>query len=66
VLLKKLEDISEANGGARVNIVSHSMGGLVTKLLLAQYPQAFERLVQHSQSCPSAERNTARLWAGSL
>ena len=45
-LLEKLEAMSAANGGARVNIVSHSMGGLVTKFLLAQYPQAFERLVR--------------------
>ena len=45
-LLQKLEAMREANGGARINIVSHSMGGLVTKLLLAQYPQAFERLVR--------------------
>ena len=64
LLLQKLEAISEANGGARVNIVSHSMGGLVTKLLLAQYPQAFERLVRlRAQPCPSVIRGCGLLAA---
>lgn len=45
-LLEKLEAVSAANGGARVHVVSHSMGGLVMKFLLSQYPGAFERLVR--------------------
>lgn len=45
-LLEKLEAVSAANGGARVDVVTHSMGGLVMKFLLSQYPAAFERLVR--------------------
>lgn len=45
-LLEKLEVVSAASGGARVDVVTHSMGGLVVKFLLAQYPGAFERLVR--------------------
>lgn len=44
-LLAKLESVSAAAGGARVDLVTHSMGGLVAKFLLAQYPAAFQRLV---------------------
>ena len=49
-LLEKLEAVSAANGGARIDIVTHSMGGLLIKFLLAQYPGAFERLVRPALS----------------
>jgi poly(3-hydroxyalkanoate) synthetase len=34
-LQKKLETIFEASGGKKVDIVSHSMGGLLVKSFLA-------------------------------
>jgi len=45
-LLAKLERISGANGGVKVDVISHSMGGLVVKLLLAKYPTQCARLVR--------------------
>ena len=42
----RLERASAANGGRRVDVVSHSMGGLVVKALAALRPAVFERLVR--------------------
>lgn len=42
----RLERAFEAGGRVPVDIVSHSMGGLVVKSLLALRPQVFERLVR--------------------
>lgn len=46
LLLAKLQAVSEANGGAKVDVVSHSMGGLVVKALLARYPDECARLLR--------------------
>ena len=37
---------SRAAGGGRVDVVSHSMGGLVVRSLLADSPREFEALVR--------------------
>eukprot|EP01023_Acetabularia_acetabulum_P001673 TRINITY_DN10656_c0_g3_i2.p1 TRINITY_DN10656_c0_g3~~TRINITY_DN10656_c0_g3_i2.p1 ORF type:complete len:469 (+),score=46.89 TRINITY_DN10656_c0_g3_i2:50-1408(+) len=44
-LLDKLRSISEMNGGRRINVVTHSMGGLLLKSLLAEHPQEFEKYI---------------------
>lgn len=45
-LLGALRRASRRCGGARVDVVSHSMGGLVVRSLLADHPEAFEKLVR--------------------
>jgi hypothetical protein len=44
-LRKKLETIFEASGGKKVDIVSHSMGGLLVKSFLALHHEIFEKYV---------------------
>ncbi|CAK9203673.1 unnamed protein product [Sphagnum jensenii] len=44
-LQKKLETIFEASGGKKVDIVSHSMGGLLVKSFLALHHEIFEKYV---------------------
>lgn len=44
-LLKRLKDASVKNGGKRVHVVSHSMGGLVLKALLAAHPEEAADLI---------------------
>lgn len=34
-LAKKLESVYEASGGKKINIISHSMGGLLVKCFMA-------------------------------
>ncbi|KAL2609370.1 hypothetical protein R1flu_027943 [Riccia fluitans] len=41
----KLKQIYEASGGKKVDIISHSMGGLIVKNFLALYPEIFEKYV---------------------
>ncbi|KAL4449555.1 hypothetical protein ABPG77_007199 [Micractinium sp. CCAP 211/92] len=55
-LLGALRSASRRCGGARVDIVSHSMGGLVVRSLLADHPEAFEKLVGRwvAIGCPFA------------
>lgn len=36
---EKLKMMYEVSGGKKVNIVSHSMGGLIVKCFLALYPE---------------------------
>lgn len=45
-LLQKLEEVSEHGGGAKVDVITHSMGGILFKLFLAKYPAEFARLVR--------------------
>eukprot|EP01024_Parvocaulis_polyphysoides_P030402 TRINITY_DN27604_c0_g1_i4.p1 TRINITY_DN27604_c0_g1~~TRINITY_DN27604_c0_g1_i4.p1 ORF type:complete len:334 (+),score=9.25 TRINITY_DN27604_c0_g1_i4:3-1004(+) len=44
-LISKLKSIHKQCGGKRIDIVSHSMGGLVILSFLAQYPDMFEKYV---------------------
>ncbi|CAG9462812.1 unnamed protein product [Pedinophyceae sp. YPF-701] len=44
-LQARLEGAVRRSGGRRASVVSHSMGGLLVKCLLAERPQVFERLV---------------------
>lgn len=46
LLESMLETAYEKAGGCKVDIVSHSMGGLVIKAFLALRPQVYERLVR--------------------
>lgn len=46
-LLARLEEISRKNGGAKVDVVTHSMGGLVMRSFVATYPVACARLVRN-------------------
>ncbi|KAG0564382.1 hypothetical protein M758_8G102500 [Ceratodon purpureus] len=41
----KLETMYEASGGRKVDIITHSMGGLVVKSFLALHPEVFEKYV---------------------
>ncbi|CAM6085175.1 unnamed protein product [Calypogeia fissa] len=41
----KLKMMYEASGGKKVNIVSHSMGGLIIKSFVALHPEFFEQYV---------------------
>ncbi|BBN20393.1 phospholipase A1 [Marchantia polymorpha subsp. ruderalis] len=41
----KLKQMYEASGGKKVDIVSHSMGGLIVKNFLALHPEVFEKYV---------------------
>lgn len=42
---EKLEAAYKASGGKKVNIVSHSMGGLLVKCFLSLYPDIFDNYV---------------------
>ncbi|KAL4421547.1 hypothetical protein ABPG75_010838 [Micractinium tetrahymenae] len=55
-LLGALRRASRRCGGARMDVVSHSMGGLVVRSLLADHPEAFEKLVGRwvAIGCPFA------------
>ncbi len=44
-LLDRLTEVSRRCGGRRVDVVTHSMGGLVVRSLLADFPAEFEQLV---------------------
>ncbi|CAM6027385.1 unnamed protein product [Sphagnum balticum] len=44
-LRKKLETIFEASGGKKVDIESHSMGGLLVKSFLTLHHEIFEKYV---------------------
>ncbi|KAI3429659.1 hypothetical protein D9Q98_005744 [Chlorella vulgaris] len=44
-LLARLQEVSQRCGGARVDVVTHSMGGLVARSLLADRPKEFGALV---------------------
>jgi pimeloyl-ACP methyl ester carboxylesterase len=44
-LRAKLEFIHKASGGKKVNIISHSMGGLLVKCFLSLYNEVFEKYV---------------------
>jgi pimeloyl-ACP methyl ester carboxylesterase len=44
-LLARLQEVSKSCGGKRVDVVTHSMGGLVVRSLLADHPAEFEALV---------------------
>ncbi|KAJ7295376.1 hypothetical protein O6H91_Y193300 [Diphasiastrum complanatum] len=44
-LKSKLETIHEKSGGKKVNVVSHSMGGLVVKSFMALHGEVFEKCV---------------------
>lgn len=45
-LLARLQEVSQRCGGARVDVVTHSMGGLVARSLLADRPKEFGALVR--------------------
>jgi len=45
-LIEKLQAVSAANGGAKVDVITHSMGGIVFKLFLAKFPKEFAKLVR--------------------
>jgi len=40
-----LEDVSEKNKGAKIQVVAHSMGGLITRAALAQRPDLFQSVI---------------------
>lgn len=42
----RAQEVSRRCGGARVDLVTHSLGGLVVRSLLADYPAEFEALVR--------------------
>ncbi|XP_024360541.1 lecithin-cholesterol acyltransferase-like 4 [Physcomitrium patens] len=44
-LKAKLEMMYEVSGGKKVDIITHSMGGIVLKSFLALHPEVFERYV---------------------
>lgn len=44
-LLGRLQEVSRRCGGRRVDLVTHSMGGLVVRSLLVDFPAEFEALV---------------------
>lgn len=50
-LLARLQVVSRRCGGRRVNLVTHSMGGLVARTLLADFPAEFEALVRGAAVC---------------
>mmetsp|Transcript_71672 Transcript_71672/g.226433 ORF Transcript_71672/g.226433 Transcript_71672/m.226433 type:complete len:324 (+) Transcript_71672:462-1433(+) len=52
----RIEDISARNQGRKVDIVTHSMGGLLTKALLAAHPETFAAHVRTwvAVACPFA------------
>lgn len=44
----KLETMSEASGGKKVDVVTHSMGGLLVKCFVALHPEVkFSRSFEH-------------------
>ncbi|GAB4840795.1 Lecithin-cholesterol acyltransferase-like 4 [Ancistrocladus abbreviatus] len=43
----KLESIFTASGGKRMNIISHSMGGILVKCFMSLHPDVFERYVKN-------------------
>lgn len=47
-----LQELSRRCGGRRLDLVTHSMGGLVVRSLLADFPAEFEALV--SRCCDEA------------
>ncbi len=59
-LLGALRSASRRCGGARMDIVSHSMGGLVVRSLLADHPEAFEKLVRAGKGGQDAKHT----WCG--
>lgn len=44
-LLARLQEVSRRSGGRRVDVVTHSMGGLLVRALLAEAPREYEALV---------------------
>ncbi len=44
-LLERLQQVSKQCGGQKVDLVTHSMGGLVARSLLVDFPAEFEKLV---------------------
>ncbi|XP_047971885.1 lecithin-cholesterol acyltransferase-like 4 [Salvia hispanica] len=45
-LAAKLESVYTASGGRKINIISHSMGGLLTKCFMSLHPDIFEKYVK--------------------
>ncbi|KAH7545658.1 hypothetical protein FEM48_Zijuj01G0116800 [Ziziphus jujuba var. spinosa] len=43
----KLESIYKASGGKKINIISHSMGGLLVKCFMALHSDVFEKYVKN-------------------
>ncbi|KAL8167677.1 hypothetical protein V2J09_009176 [Rumex salicifolius] len=50
----KLESIYSASGGKRINIISHSMGGILVKCFMSLNPEVFEKYVKNwiAIACP--------------
>ncbi|CAI9090526.1 OLC1v1025310C1 [Oldenlandia corymbosa var. corymbosa] len=43
----KLESVYNASGGKKINIISHSMGGLLVKCFMSLYSDVFEKYVKN-------------------
>uniref|UniRef100_A0A2K1YCI9 Uncharacterized protein n=1 Tax=Populus trichocarpa TaxID=3694 RepID=A0A2K1YCI9_POPTR len=46
-LAKKLESVYKASGGKKINIISHSMGGLLVKCFMSLHSDIFEKYVKN-------------------
>ncbi|EPS72243.1 lecithine cholesterol acyltransferase-like protein, partial [Genlisea aurea] len=46
-LASKLESIHAASGGKKINIISHSMGGVLTKCFMSLYGDTFQKYVKN-------------------
>lgn len=46
-LAEKLESVYTASGGKRINIITHSMGGLLVKCFMSLHSDIFEKYVQN-------------------
>ncbi|KAI5563246.1 hypothetical protein BDE02_15G103600 [Populus trichocarpa] len=46
-LAKKLESVYQASGGKKINIISHSMGGLLVKCFMSLHSDIFEKYVKN-------------------
>eukprot|EP01025_Chloroclados_australasicus_P020332 TRINITY_DN2143_c0_g1_i4.p1 TRINITY_DN2143_c0_g1~~TRINITY_DN2143_c0_g1_i4.p1 ORF type:complete len:468 (+),score=13.44 TRINITY_DN2143_c0_g1_i4:107-1510(+) len=44
-VIERLRNISEINGGRRVNVITHSIGGLLLQALLADHSTQFEKYI---------------------
>nr|KJB68839.1 hypothetical protein B456_011G158600 [Gossypium raimondii] len=46
-LAAKLESVNKASGGKKINIISHSMGGLLVKCFMGLHSDVFEKYVKN-------------------
>eukprot|EP00252_Welwitschia_mirabilis_P027406 TRINITY_DN938_c0_g1_i1.p1 TRINITY_DN938_c0_g1~~TRINITY_DN938_c0_g1_i1.p1 ORF type:complete len:571 (-),score=131.73 TRINITY_DN938_c0_g1_i1:672-2384(-) len=46
-LIKKLESIYETSGGKKINVITHSMGGILMKCFVALHKEVFEKYVSN-------------------